>query len=200
MLDAWTALCGDWSDGMLDFATQRARMGTAATPTWAEFGGEEVYALREATIDSPPATLFADWPPYPLGTTYYDLEVEAGDEIALTLAGDPTVEWGLVAVEGSSAATVIGGELTHVAQQDGTLTVGVINLGPLGLDADDPLETAAFELTVARAGGGDPDGEHGPGENGCACRTGDRSGAPGAVWLVLSMVVAIGRGLRRRGR
>ena len=197
MLDAWTALCGDWTDGMLDFAIQRARMGTAATPTWAAFGGEEVYALREATIDSLPATLFADWPPYPLGTSYYDLEVEAGDEIALTLAGDPTVEWGLVAVEGSSADAAIGGELTHEVQQDGILTVGVINLGPLGLDADDPLETAAFELTVARADDGDPDGENGPGGTGCACRNGDRSHASSVLAMTLLSLAAATRRRRR---
>ncbi len=198
VLDAWSELCGDWTEGMLTFAVERARMGTDAGPAWAEFAGAEAHALRESDLGELPATFTPQWPPYPLGTTYVDLAVQAGDEMEITLTADSGVEWGLVAVEATAESTVLGSILTHTTAEDGTLTLGVVNLGALDLDANDPLETATFELVVDRIETElpleDPDEDALDDDGGCACRF-SRSGRTGSAALLLLAFFA----LRRRG-
>lgn len=199
VLDAWSELCGDWTEGMVSFAVERARVGTDAGPEWSSFAGAGAMALREAALAKLPATFAPEWSPYPLGTTYVDVAVQAGDEIAVSLSGDTDVEWGLVAVEAATESTAVGTELTHTATEDGTLTLGVVNLGPIDLDANDPLDTSSFELLVDRVETetplGDPEQNDLDDEGGCACGI-SRPGHTGAAWLLL-VYAAIRRRLAR---
>ncbi len=203
VLDAWNELAvGGWTYGMLDFAVERARMGTDAGPEWAAFAGTEGLALREADLGELPATFVPEWPPYPLGTTYVDVAVTAGDEISVEVGGDLSTGWGLVAVEATTETTELAGPapLVHTAAEDGTLTVGVVNLGPVDLDANDALETASFELLVERIEDEipleEPEREElDEEEDGCTCRPAWTEENPPAVAMLLLAAVVI----RRRG-
>jgi hypothetical protein len=155
-LDAWDELSGDWRASMLDFAVDRARFGTPAAPDYAAFA-PDAYAFREVTADELPATVVPTYPLFPLGTAYVDVPVTAGDVVSIALDGDPGLRWGLIAVEPDADEAVEGVALEHVVTATGVLTVGVVNLGPDGLDADDPLESASFALTISRAEAGDTD-------------------------------------------
>lgn len=171
VLDAWATVAGAWEPSMLAFAAERARMGTEAGPAWAAFAGEAAYAWREGLVPADGARLTPTAPPYPLGTAYWDLEgLEAGARLAVAVDGDPGVRWGIVVVDGGETVTE-GVSAGHVASGD-PLTVGIVNLGPEGMDADDPLAPAAFTVTFTRVP--DPAGVT---PEGCGCATGG-SGAP----------------------
>ncbi len=135
-------------------------------------------------MDSLPATVEPAWPPYPLGTSYFEVEVEAGDVIGLRLDAVPVVQWGLVAVDPAASSSAVATELQHTVAETGILTVGVVNLGPEDLDAEDVLYTATFSLEIAV---GDGTGE--PGTGGCSCGAAGVATAP--LWLLLLLAAAL---------
>lgn len=190
VLDALEALAGV-DASTVAFAAERARMGTDDGPDYAAFAGDDGFAWREADVDAFPASLTPTLPPYPLGTSYFDLQVAAGQTVTVSLDGDPAVRWGLVLVDGADSADAIDAdELTWTAAGD-RLTLAVVNLGPAGFDAEDPLETAGFTVSVQVA---DPVLDTGAdAEEGCGCVSG--GGAVG--WWVVALAAALGRRGRR---
>ncbi len=140
VLDAWQTLSGDREASLLEFAADRARMGTAAGPAYAAFAGVYGVAWREETpIDAPAAP---SYPPYPLGMSLYD--ASGPGEIAFD--GDPSVRWALLAVTDSDAIEL---DPHGSVDLDGDWTLVVINLGPDGFVATDPLEPASFTLLLS---------------------------------------------------
>jgi hypothetical protein len=131
------------------------------------------------------------WPPFPLGTAYWDITANAGEEIKLSLTSSEATTWGLVLTDPDGGAEVAQGTaLQHTVGAGGVLTVGVVNLGPEGLDADDALETASFQLTVERIAADDDDDDDSADDDGggCACTAAGRR--PGATWLVALLLGA----------
>jgi hypothetical protein len=189
LLDAWAQLAGgDWTDEMLVLALDRARVGSSTAPPWAMALGPESYAAREGTDIEVPADLQPAWPPYPLGASYWDVVVHAGEPVTFAVESEADAEWGLV-IAGTLSHAVFGEWTTFVPPDDGVATVGVVNLGPSGFDADDPLKPAPFRLTVRPGIGDDADDP-----TRCACSAtpaGDLgTGVLGLWWF----------GVRRRGR
>ena len=119
----------------------------------------------------------------------------SGQTLDLVLTGDPTTEWGIVLV-GDGQGTAIegsGGAITWTPTFTGTGTIGVVNLAPIGFDADDPLEAASFELNALVRPETEADPIPEPKESsGCGCQT---SGSPGFAGGVLTFLL-----LRRRCR
>ncbi len=193
VLDAWDVVSGDWVLSMLEFAAARARMGTDGGPAYVAFAGAEAWAPREGTLTAP-GEVEPTIAPYPLGTSYWEVEVPAGEVLVARVDGDPDVRWGIVVVEPGGETIVEGTEAEHLVLGS-VVTVGVVNLGPQGFDADDPLEPAAFTLSIAwgPAAGGDPEGPEGDPAEGCGCAT---TGAPTGA-LLLAVALAARRRPRR---
>jgi hypothetical protein len=195
VLDAWEEIAGGWRASMLAFAVERARMGTADGPAYAAFAEADGYAFREGIVDLLPADVAPAFPPYPLGTSYWDVAVQADQALTIAVDGDSGVAWGLVVVEpGVDASSSTDGTLDLVAVATGTWTIGVVNLGPDGMDGDDPLQPSTFRLSVTATAppagdtgdtgdtaetNGTPD--PGPTQTGCGCSTQTASGS----WLLL---------------
>lgn len=169
VLDAWQVLSGDREASLLEFAADRARMGTAAGPSYASFAGVYGVAWREETpVDGPTAPAF---PPYPLGMSLYDV-AGPGD---LAFDGDPSVRWALLAVTDDAAVEV---DPNGSVDLDGDWTLVVVNLGPDGFVATDPLEPASFTLSWS--------GALRPGD-GCGCDGTSGGGvASGALGLLFA--------------
>lgn len=180
VLDAWDAVAGSWRDDLLDFTADRARFGTDAAPAWLTWGGPGAYAFREATEVGAGDRLAPEYPPYPLGVSFFDVDVPAGAMRTFALEGEDGVDWALLVIDGATTSA----ETTFTAAADTTITLAVVNLGPPGMDADDALAPADFTLSVdapAGDGGGDEEGPEGPpAEEGCGCAT---SGGLGGAWL-----------------
>ena len=62
--------------------------------------------------------------------------------------------------------------VTVDADEDGLVTFAVVNLGWVGMDADDPLTAETFTITIAEA-------EQVPAETGCGCEAVSGVGAMG---------------------
>ncbi len=181
LLDAWDAISGDWRASFLQFAADRARMGSAEGPAWLDYAGQSGRALRAEEGVELPAELSPAMDPFPLGAVYYDLAANKGASLHLSLAASDTVDWALLVVEPGVDATIHeGAELDYGPLVGDTVTVAVANLGEPGMDADDHLKAVPFTLTVAETGG-------------CGCAT-QRRTPPGA-WLLLA---ALGLCARRR--
>lgn len=182
LLDAWDALSGDWRSSFLDFTADRARMGGEDGPGWLAFAGEQGRVVRAEQDVVLPAELTPSLPPFPLGAVFYDIQAEAGDSLQVALEGTESVDWALLVVEPGGEQTVTEGlELIHGPLVSSQATVIVANLGPPGMDADDPLRAADFTLTVTRA-------------RGCGC-SGRRESALPLTWTLLA---ALGLCTRRR--
>lgn len=167
VLDAWEVLSGDREASLLEFAADRARMGTTAAPAYAAFAGDDGVAWREQTpTDGPTAPTY---PPYPLGMSLYD--ASGPGEVAFE--GDPAVRWALLAVTDTTAFEV---DPQGSVDLDGDWTLVVVNLGPDGFVATDPLEPASFTLWLS--------GVEVPDE-GCGCDATSGVGLFGAVGLGL---------------
>jgi uncharacterized protein (TIGR03382 family) len=148
VLDVWV----DWETDLLAFAADRARMGTTEGPAWLTFAGERAAVTKDGTL-----TLGSFTPsraPYPLGAVYWD--IPAGFAGTVSLDGDPAVRWGMVVVGAVPTETT-----DTVLSVHGPATLGVVNLGPAGFDADDPLAPADFRLDVTEN----------PEDAGCGCNT-----------------------------
>lgn len=169
-LDAWDAISGDWQASFLDFTADRARMGTDAGPAYAAFAGDYGFAPREGSLTDGTATPAN--PPYPLGASFYDVPIAAGAAIDVALDGDPTTRWAVLAIEDGSSTVVDGGPYTAIG--DHGVTLAVVNLGPDGMDADNLLEPASFQLTVTAAT--EP--------RGCGCASASPAPWPAALALV----------------
>ena len=208
VLDAWDTLSGDWRVSLLEFAAARARIGTDAGMPWTALAGADAYAWREGRLDV--GTVTPTLAPFPLGTSYWDVDVVAGEALELTLAGDPSATWGLVLVEGDGELIFEAptGAVAWTPGATGVATVAVVNLGPPGMDGDDPLEPASFSLTLGVPPEPEPEPEPepdaelpaepdvagAPATDGCGC-----GGSQGSATLVLPLLVGLLRG-RRRGR
>lgn len=175
VLDAWQTIAGaPWQDEFLQFAADRARMGEDGAPEWLAFAGEQGIVAR----DPVPSVGAVEAELYPLGAVYYDVDVAMGDTLDVTIDGDPSVDWGLVFVEEGATETIVAGtEASYTAQLDAGVTVGVVNLGSPGMDADDPLAASVVKVHLAGRG--------------CGC-----GGGGGAAWL-LPLTLLLGR---RRSR
>jgi MYXO-CTERM domain-containing protein len=200
VVDAWATVAGGFEASMLAFAAERARIGTTAGPAWAAFAGEAAYAWREPPIATLPATVVPTEPPYPLGTSYFDVEARSGERLQLALEADPAVRWGLAAVEASAASIIVATTLEHAVLADGPVTAAVVNLGPVGFDGDDPLAQASFTLHLERVAAepeaATPGAQGHAVSGGCGCRLGARAPeTPG--WL---FAFALGAVLLRRRR
>lgn len=191
VLDAWVGLADDLPEDVLAFATDRARMGTPWGPVYTGFAGTDALAWREGRVVGH-AEITPTFPPFPLGMSYWTLAVTPGEPVDLSLSSDADTAWGLLVVDGAGGAATQGTTLSYVPE--GTeVTLGVVNLGPPDLDADDPLEAAPFTLTVGAGTGG----------GGCACATPGRRDrtAPGWAWLlVLGGLAAARRAPGARGK
>lgn len=176
VLDAWDAFA-PWQESFLRFTADRGRMGTADAPGWIAWAGEDARVWFEAEDVSLPAELRPEWPVFPLGASFFS--VSASGSVRVRLEGDAATEWGIVATDGAREWTTTGGEL----EVSGPVTVAVVNLGPVGMDADDALEAATFTLTLeaVEAVAKEP--------GGCGCGTG---GGGRAAWAV-ALALAVGR-------
>jgi hypothetical protein len=172
VLDAWDTLSGDWRASLLDFTAERARMGTDAGPAWAAFAGDLGYAAREGALEVGDSVR-PSRAPYPLGVSYYSLPPE---QVTVRVDGDRRVDWAILAITAEDWTQLDSGDTI-----DGTdVTLAIVNLGPPGLVATDPLEPAQFTLTVGAPKTASP-------TDGCACGgTGTRSwwgiGIAAALW------------------
>lgn len=147
VLDAWAELAdAPWQDSLIAFTAERLRIGGENTPSYVPFGVDAAPMWRENTLAVGDAVTPV-YPPFPLGVSAYDVAVAAGDSVVFTLTGDESTDWALVIDDGVS--TVVGGvgETTWTAGES-PATVAVINLGPVGLDADDPLQATSFRLSL----------------------------------------------------
>jgi uncharacterized protein (TIGR03382 family) len=215
ILEGYDAVTGDWRGSLLAFSEERARMGTADHPAWAD------YTLSEPQVDVSiglttvlglsdlPAVVTPVHMPYETGAVYLSLEgLDAGTRVSLVLEGDPGVSWGVVAVDGASG-TGLEGDALAWESQGGTLILAAVNLGRPDIDADpDPEGRESFPGTleawdvtlhvslVEQADTGDPEpdtgGETGDPPEGCGCGTA-RGAASLLAWVALLSAV-----LRRR--
>jgi len=149
LLDAWDAIAGDWRSSFLEFTADRARMGSDEGPDWLAFAGESGRVARER-VDTPlPASIRPSYSPYPLGSVFWDVIVEPGTNIEVKVYDGPRVDWGLVIVEpGGGQAIKQGDYLIYGPVTAGEVTVGVVNLGPPDMDADDVLKKASFVVQM----------------------------------------------------
>ncbi len=196
VLDAWEAVSGGWRSDMVAFAADRSTWGTAMGPEWQQFAGAAAYAAREASVTGDDAvTLEPAHPPYPLGTSYFDLTVVAGERFDLHLVpatGDADA-WALVAQLNGSVEE-LSLQQRWSAAGDGVMTLGAVYLGPSGLDADDPLSPSSFTLSITpvRHTGTDPQSK--PATDACGCAT-----ASSSVFSVFSALpFVLWRARRRR--
>lgn len=199
VLDAWEVVAGTgWEGEMLAFAGDRARMGEADGPPWASFAGESARVARDAIQVGDGETVSPTMPLFPLGAAYFDVNVQAMETVAVSLEADPAFEWGVVFVEAgednaASQAYAASYQASYQATTSTGVTVAVVNLGPTGLDADDPLEAATFTLGVRvldapdgmyRDTGGDGAGDdREDADGGCGCGGGAASGWAALVAL-----------------
>ncbi len=151
LLDAWQAISGDWRTSLLAFTAERARMGGPNGPAWLEFAGEQARAARAETDVELPSELEPQMPPFPLGAVFYDLSVEEGAMVDLSLEDLDDEDWALVVVEPGAQQLTRGTEARYGPTQSQTITVAVVNLGPPELDADDRLQPASFTLRAREA-------------------------------------------------
>ncbi|MDP2310287.1 MAG: MYXO-CTERM sorting domain-containing protein [Pseudomonadota bacterium] len=190
VLDAWDVISGDWRESLLAFTAERARMGTAAGPAWSAFAGNLGLAAREGTV-SRGEVLSPAWPPYPLGVSFYTLPAGSG-ALDVQLAGDPTSDWAVLVVTDTGWADL--GPAGGPVGTDLAGTLAVVNLGPPGLVATDPLETASFTITLAER----PADVEAP-KAGCGCAVaGPVSAGPGSAEMLLVGAAMLVR-RRRRG-
>jgi len=182
VLDAWEELTGDWRSSMVDFAGWRAQLGGEHGAEEAAFAGDDAIVAVEGVARTGD-TLSPSWPPYPLGTSYWTLVGDAGDTLTLDLESPADTEWALVVSDGASVTSARAMTLQVTLSGDAA-TVGVVNLGPEGMDADDPLGTAAFTLSVS-------------GAEGCGCTA---SARPRGAWIPawLAVVALVRRRIRTR--
>lgn len=184
VLDAWAP-----SDAtLLELALARARIGNARAPEWAQFLGSAGFAHREASLWGTGETVVPEHAPLPLGAVYVDVYLLAGESLLVEVESDAPTRWGVLVTEHQArlSASAVGKRIEHVAVSDGIVTVGALNLGPAGFDADDPLLGAPVRLHV-RTPLDAPD----PVEV-CGCATGAGSG----TWLGPLLVLLC----RRRSR
>ena len=198
VLDAWDGISGDWAADMMAFALARAQWGrTPESPDWIAFAGAQAGVAREQEDLPLPAHITPLMPPFPLGATYVGLQATPGDRLQLVLDADPSVDWGLVVVESGGGAVLQPGD-DYGPVVTGDLTVGVVNLGTPGMDADDVLSPASFVLDVrtypvdsmpADTGADTAGDTETPKEEppGCGCGTGGAGwGAGGLALLALA--------------
>ncbi|MCK6526052.1 hypothetical protein L6R50_00310 [Myxococcota bacterium] len=152
-------------------------------------------------------------PPYDLGASYWEIAPGNGATGTLRLAatGDQGARWGVVAAallgDGparlASARGPSGEAVAVEVDLEGAerVLVGVANLGPSGLDAEDEPERRGFEL-VAELRAPDPadddDSASGEDEPTSGCQGCDSAGGPGRAPAAALLLLAASR--RRRSR
>jgi hypothetical protein len=186
VLDAWDRVWfRTWEETILEVAGSRALAGTERTPNWLPQGQPSLRAWREDVVLELPADLTPSFPPYPLGMSMWDVVVDAGAPLAFDVQGHGDARWALVIIDPTGVQVPFdaqeSGRDLHVEYSPGVqglLTVVVVNLGPPGFDADDPLAPASFDLTIRP----DPlDELDPPATTGtCGC-----SGGPGSFAMLL---------------
>ena len=207
VLDAWDALLGTgaqataWKTDLMAFEADRARMGTDAGPDYLAFAGADAYAWREGRLQGEDAVTPSS-PPYPLGMSLWDRDVDNFDVIELRVDGDNAVEWAIIAVQGGETSTwwgpdAINGSAVWQPPDDGPATIGVINLGGAGFDADNVLETASFTLNVT-TDYVPPERQEDVGGCACSAAVAPRTNADLAFALGCSGLLALITGSRRR--
>jgi hypothetical protein len=149
VLDGWEELADmPWTEEFLAFAADRGRMGTQAGPDYAL----EAPVARASLTTGEAKTARKEL--YPLGSVYFELEVEPGAELLISLEADPALLWGLVFVEeGEEGEQSWGLEASYTVKSKNKLLIGVVNAGVEGMDADDPLEPAGVTILAQQKSG-----------------------------------------------
>lgn len=197
ILDAWQAISGDWRSDLMEFEIERARMAVYHdSPTWIAFAEDYALAWREASETALPATLEPTLPPFPLGVSYWDVLTTPGNMLELQLSSKGDTDWGLLVVEGGDSTWIIGDTLEYGPILSESVTVGVVNVGGALLDADDPLTTSSFTLSVQEAPAPEDTGyEAEYKEPSCGC-----SGISGGASLWIPSLLSLSLLLRSRRR
>ncbi len=138
--DAWGTVTGDADLGLLDFALERGRIGTADPPSWS--GDFPMGTKMRVTVDALDTEFLPENAPYSTGMAYFEVDLEG--PLVLSVDSDSTTRWGAVAVASNAVATA--GELP--LSFEGPDLVAVVNLGPPGWDPDYGTTQADFTLTV----------------------------------------------------
>lgn len=188
VLDAWSAVAGrPWEEEIVAFSHWRARLrdGDDVGP-WIGAGAE---ALRSGTIRASGAYGPGE-PVYPLGMAVWDLEDFTDcDSLAFTVAHDGATRFQVVQILDAADADISPAKSPLCLP---VRSVVVVNLGPEGFDADDPLVPASFVLDFhgwKRGDGVDEDAPIPlPYEETCACGSGGASGA-----LAIGLAAAFAR-------
>jgi uncharacterized protein (TIGR03382 family) len=187
-LDAAGITTEDWVDGWMDFSIDRTAVGTAATPAWAETYGDSIYQVHledSMDVSELPKSIHPAYMPLQTGVVYGEVTgLTPGTPLLITADGDPSVRWAVLAAEGEVGSWLIGGSLRWEAQSESVI-VGLVNLGPIGFDSDDPLEVSDVELRISVAdsvGSGSTEKA-----GGCGCASVPQRSTMG--WLVLMLGV-----------
>lgn len=209
VIDGLDTVTGDWQASLLALSAERTLLGTSDAPEWGAAYTGKRYAL---TVDdqingsSLPVDASPSMPPLQTGTAYFDLTgLAAGESIHFAVTSEDENNWGIAIRDGTVTSWMDGPEMDWEVV-DGDITVGVVHLGADDFDADEPLRTKDFTLTVSElavvaddgggdgggTGGADTGGDEEPG--GCAC--GSLPRPTGAALGLLVGLLALGR--RRR--
>lgn len=170
-VDALGTIAGAWVDAWMDFSVARVDVGTPRAPGWAESYSAPGFGIaleRSVSATELPVAVTPEFMPYQTGAVYVEVSgLSPGDQIEVVADGDAGVRWAVFATSGERKEWHDRESAQFTAQSESAV-VGVVNLGPIGFDADDPL--VASDVNV-RIRGLDPDSavDKKPRSSGCSC-------------------------------
>ena len=195
-MDSLDTITGSWVDAWMGFTLARIGVGTGDTPDWALSYSDARFAIgveRTVRSDDLPVAVTPAAMPYQTGVTYIELTgLTPGERIRMDINGDPGVRWGIFfRTQGQSdwrEASVI-----EFTAESSSAMVGTVNLGAVGFDADDELQTADVSVSLKRVGREDKAASSIELTGcGCAGHPGTRS-APWMCFLFVCIAMRSGR-------
>ena len=193
--DAYDAVTGDATRALVSLSIERARMGRSDAPDWA--AGADAPVSTQGTLANLDEWVTPEFKPQDLGVVYFD--VTASGRQGFEIDGSDETRWRLIDVE---TGNVWGGMDVGVVEGPGL--VGVVNIGPAGLETDDicdwsngcrfpgrDVSVRLVELPEDETGlidsgvddTGEPMDTGGDGEDGdCGCSSGAGGGLPMGLW------------------
>jgi hypothetical protein len=188
VLDSYDAITGGWEAALLQFDTERTRVGTPASPSWASWASEQaVLPIEDATdFGSLPATIEPAVAPFATGVAYIEVSgVPAGEILTIEArSADSEQAWGVLASQDGEDDWTSGSTFSWVSNGTEPIVVGVVDLewddfATTGMAADllagqttlsialsigAPADTGIEDTGELDGGGSDDDGTGDDGE------------------------------------
>ncbi len=190
-VDALGVMTGEWVDAWMAFTLDRIDVGTPSTPDWAASYSAPAFAIgleESVAATDLPVVVTPEFMPFQTGAVYAEVtDIGKGERIRVTADGDLGVQWAVFVASGEQKEWVDSSSAEFTVDADRAV-VGVVNLGPVAFDADDPVAASDVNVRIqAISGDEDAGGDGRPGGCGCVSAGAPSTAAMGGL-IALSVI------------